>query len=83
MASIEWEGLSHAQLAEALAAGLEERDRRVQELMALTGDPLGQQEERRRPGRPLGSGSKAKDEPRLSARAQQLAEAAGDREVVQ
>jgi len=83
MASIGWEELSHAQLAEALAAGLEERDRRVQELMALTGASLGQQEERRGPGRPRGAASSANTEPRLSARAQQLADAAGEREVVQ
>ena len=68
---IEWEELTHPQLTEALQAGLAERDRRIAEMMALTG-AVSLQEERRGPGRPAGSGNK-------SARQQQLeaAESAG------
>lgn len=74
MASIQWEELSHAQLTEALAAGLAERTRRIEEMMALTG-AVSIQEERRGPGRPAGSSNK-------SARQQQL-EAAERGEAVQ
>ena len=78
MASIGWEELSHAQLTEALAAGLAERERRIADMLALTGGSLPalqQQTERRGPGRPAGSGNK-------SAREQQL-EAAERGEAVQ
>lgn len=68
MASIGWKELSHAQLTEALSAGLAERDRRITEMMALTG-------ERRGPGRPAGSGNKTARELQLEEAA--AAESAG------
>lgn len=69
---IDWEALSHGAFTEALAAGLAERDRRIQQLAELTGGVVAQQPERRGPGRPPGSTT------RPSTRAEQLAAAAAE-----
>ena len=69
MATIEWEQLSHAQLTETLAAALSERERRVNELLSLTGGVTLTADRPRGPGRPPGSTNKG--EPK-SAREQQL-----------
>ena len=54
MASTEWETLSHAEFTAELSAGLEERERRLQELYVLTGQQpaVATAPERRGPGRP-------------------------------
>lgn len=72
MASIGWEELSHAQLTEALAAGLAERERRIADMLALTGGSLpAPAAERRGPGRPAGSTNKSIREQQLEAAAEQ------------
>lgn len=73
-AAINWAAMPHSELQQNLAAGLAEARQRVEDMLALTGAPLGAPEERRGPGRPPGATNK----PKLSAREQQLADAAAE-----
>jgi hypothetical protein len=75
--NIEWEALPHADFVRTLSEGIAERDRRTQELFALTGMAPAPAAERRGPGRPAGSANKTARELQIEAAA------AADREAVQ